>query len=256
MNQAEQLHPLEEEFYKQAPSLLHTEWVKNFLWINQTVGLLRSLPKDPKFEDVYRELQERNWFQFSITGAHKIPQTWPLIVAANHPYIFADRWSIWTAIERERPDSVIKVVAESVTKTLAEAALFSEFIGETNDERLLFRERVNELLANDGTLIIYPAWQTSYRNILWQTIETPWKKWVLHFSEWNDTPILPLHVDAQTSFLYNTLRNVFSRDLVKKLNLREANRKGIHVKLSVGDVLPPGSLHSPEELKRIIYSLT
>ncbi len=250
------IHPLEQEFKNQAPLFLDRNWIRHFLWISQTVELLRSLPKNPSFWNVLSELEKRNSFQVHVMWEENIPQDGPLIVAANHPFIFADRWAIWSTIEKNRLKSTIKIVAEDAARVLKEVEHLSEFIGNTLDERIHFKQRVDKLLQNNGTIIIYPGGQTTYRNIInGSVVENKWKKWVLHFAKQNDTPILPVHVDAKTSFLYNTLRNFFSRDVIRKLNLREINRKNIQVKLTIW---PPikGEEITSEELKDIIYWLS
>jgi len=250
------LHPLQEAYYDKAPFILSNSVGERVLWFRRAVEILSKLPQDASFSDIWELFKKETRLKISIEGNYLwIPEDSPLIVTANHPYTLLDAISIGGIIEKRRK-SAIRVLSDSPAGLMPEWDHLNIPLAKSFQESVEMQRKVDELLSSWGTLLMFPAGQTSYRNIITGTTqETQWKPWVLRFAQRAKTPILPVHVEVQTSELYNFLKNFFSREFVRNFNLREATRDNVSVRVTIGEVIQNTKHLSLDSLQKTIYKI-
>lgn len=256
MNTNTSLHPIETAFYENAPWLLRNRVWEHIFSIKEAVSLLQGFPKDASFRDIAQIFEENRWLDISVRGNFlDIPTEGPLVVTANHPYPMIDAISMGKIIELRRKWPV-KVISDSPEWFMPEWDHLNIPLGVSVEERKKMQSRAFETLENDGTLLMFPAWVTSYRDIVSHSRqEVTWKKWAIKFAQRAQAPILPLHVSADTSYFYNTLKNFFPRNFVRKFNLTQVTRENVEVQVSVWNILTPDTSLTPEKLREIVYKL-
>jgi hypothetical protein len=159
-------------------------------------------------------------------------------------------------LENIRPHSKIQIITDNAPKDLECIYPFSIQIWKTPQEKKIFRENVNTLLKNNGTLIVFPWAKLTHRRWFDGSVkEWKWRSWAIHFSKYNDAPIIPIHVTAKTSMIYNFFSNFFSRTIMQSLNFRQSLKKEMYIWLSVWNIIPCKQETTPEMLRDIVYTL-
>ena len=256
MNTPSSLHPLQEAYHKKAPFTLRNSFGEALFWVQQAVELLRMFPEHSSFWDISAVFQEKTGLQISTGGNYFwIPETGPLVVAANHPYTLLDAISMGNILEKRRK-SRIQVLSDSPAGLIPEWDHLNIALAKSLQEMIEMQRKVDELLSSWGTLLMFPAGQTSFRHITTgKTQETRWKPWVIKFAQRVKAPILPIHIEAQTSELYNFLKNFFSRELIRNLNLREASRKNVSVHVTIWNLIEDTKTLTTQALQEKIYEI-
>lgn len=86
-------------------------------------------------------------------------------------------------------------------------------------------------------------------------MESRWRSGAIHFAKYANAPILPIHVTAKTSLIYNFCSNFFSRAVMQNLNFRQALKKEMYIGLTVWDPITSLENISPEDLRDVVYKL-
>jgi hypothetical protein len=249
-------HPISTHYEKKVPKLFQSRLLALFFHVPQMIAFLDSLPDHYSFWDIMKALEVKRWFRLTSIYKDNIPSQWPLIIVANHPHILVDQLSIWALIESVRPHSKIVTITDNAPEDLECIYPFSIQVGKTPQEKKIFRENINTLLENNGTLIVFPGAKLTHRRWLdWSVREWRWRSWALHFSRHNAAPVLPIHVTSKTSMMYNFFSNMFPRHVMQTLNFRQALKKEMYIWLTVWKLLQPEDLPSPDELRDLVYKI-
>lgn len=255
MNTKISSHPLEQVFTDNAPRILRNPVWEHIFAIRDAVKLLTSFPPNASFTEIAEIFSKKLRDTFTLWGRYfDIPESGPLVVAANHPYSMLDTIAIGKAIEHRRKWP-IKVISDAPAWLMPEWDHLNIPLWRNKQEQIQMREQTQELLQSDGTLIMYPAGVTSSRNPLTQnTIETPWKNGVIRFAKKWSAPILPVHVSAETSEFYNWMKIFLPRHIVRQFNLKEATRKDVDVHTQIWSLICDTNSLSAETLKEKVYA--
>ncbi len=249
-------HPITSHYNKKVPKILRGKMTDNFFHISQMIAFLYGLPKKFTFTDIMRSLEVQRWFRMSSQWIENIPKSWPLVIVANHPHILVDQFAIGSLLESIRPQSEIKIITDNTPEGFEDIYPYSERVGKTPEAKQVFRDNINSLLKNNGTVIIFPSGKLTYRHFFTgEIIEDRWRSGALHFARYAQAPILPIFISSKTTAIYNLCSNFFSRQTMQWLNFRQALKKEMYIGLSVWEALIPSDNISPEDLRDIVYEL-
>ena len=221
------------------------------------IAFLYSLPQNFGFWDIMKALEVKRGFRLKMQFQEKIPTSWALVVVANHPHILVDQFPLGSMLEKVRPESKIRIITDNIPAWFEDIYPFSERVGKTPEEKSQFRENINTLLQNNGTLIVFPSWKLSYRHwITGITVEARWRTGAIHFAKHNHCPILPVYISSKTTFIYNLFSNFCSRSYMQHLNFRQALKREMYIWLTVWNpIFPIDSRITGEFLRDSVYEL-
>lgn len=244
------VHPLEQAFAERVPSPLRTALVARFFGVPQTLSLLAAVERSCSFTTMVRELA----IEVESEHTERIPADGALVVFANHPFPMVDLSAVASVLERVRPDSPVRVVVDPTSDPLVELHPLMLFVGTDDAERAAFWEASLQHLESGGTVLIFPSGRTVVRDRADRALEPPWRAGVLKLAAKSGAPLLPVHIEARTGWLYNTLRRYAEGQRIRALNLTQVHRRGKRVRLRFGAPLRPDD-RTPDDLRRLVYSL-
>ncbi len=246
------VHALEAVFEARAPKWLRSARAQRLFGIPQTVEVLRALPREGvRFEDVVAALRVRHRIAIDAAGLDHVPTSGPVVVAANHPYPILDYYALAYTVEQRR--APVRVVVDDLSRPMTELHPLLAFVGSDDEERGAFWATQSAFLREGGTIVIFPAGQTNYRDGRGVAVETPWRGGALKLASLAGAKIVPAFVSASTSRGYNALRRVLPRSVVQNLNLREAHARSAQVAVKFGAPLDPAQL-TPDALRDAVYA--
>lgn len=250
-------HALKEQI---PPRLRFLLWI--ITGVNQMVDLLLNMPSETQsLQDVAQYFQNALNLGVKVSG-QEVPDSWPLMVAANHPYPIQDALALIIALSEKRkwPMKILADFPPELCPEIAEHIIYAwnSFKKDENKREILkeMMEEINNLFEQNGTLIIFPAGQSSYRAIgsdIIQDIE--WYNWLLTIAKRLRIPILPAYIGARTAFWFNFLRNLFSRQFVRFLNLSQAIRKNETIEVCFGEVFSVETKKTIHQIQDYIYKI-
>ncbi|MBI04671.1 MAG: acyltransferase [Pelagibacteraceae bacterium] len=234
------------------------------------VELLTGKLKLKKLYDQYLEEQnppENFWqdaldkLEFKLIAKYhnnsKIPKKGRLIVVANHAFGVADGVSICSIIAKIRQD--YKIITH---KVLSQAEAVKDKIipidfSQTRDSiisNINARKEAEKFLHNDGVIVIFPSGQIATKeNLKFKTKahDGKWKQFVSKLIIKTKSPVLPLFVEGQNSYLYH-IANKMGQTFRYSLLMYELTRKiGDTIKLHIDSVIPFTELKKIDDLKAI-----
>ncbi|MBK7105593.1 MAG: lysophospholipid acyltransferase family protein [Ignavibacteriae bacterium] len=177
-------------------------------------------------------------FSFNISNKdlRKIPSEGRLIIVANHPIGSLDGLALLKLISEIRED--VKIIANSILYEIEN--LRNLFLPFNLDSKLIQRENIksiDEALQNEHAIIIFPAAEVS-RLKFYHITDSKWHKGAIHFAKKNNSPILPIYIDAKNSLLFylaSAINKYFSRFLL----VHELfNKKNKTISIKVGNPIP------------------
>ena len=184
-------------------------------------------------------------------SAIEIPREGRLMVVANHAFGVVDGVSICSLISNIRQD--YKMITHKVLRhaeAVKEKIIPIDFT--TSREAMLHniqaRKSAEELLNNEGVIIIFPSGQIATKSKLGKKIKADdgnWKQFTSKLSIRTNTPILPMFFEGQNSQLFH-IANKIGQTFRYSLMMYELKRKiGDTVNVHIGDII------SSEKLKEI-----
>ena len=187
----------------------------------------------------------------------KIPKQGRLIVVANHAFGVADGVSICSLISSVRQD--YKIITHKVLRQ-AEAVKdkiipinFSQS-KESIIENIKARKEANEVLINEGVLVIFPAGQIATKEklkIKSKAHDGNWKQFVSKLIVKTKSPVLPMYFEGQNSHLYH-IANKMGQTFRYSLLMYELTRKiGDTINLHIGSIIPFSQFEKIGDLKEI-----
>jgi putative hemolysin len=177
-------------------------------------------------------------FSFNVSNKdiRKIPSEGRLIVVANHPIGSLDGLALLKMISEIRED--VKIIANSILYEIEN--LRDLFLPFNLDSKLIQRDNIKAIdiaLQNEQAIIIFPAAEVS-RLKFYHISDSKWHKGAIHFAKKNNSPILPIYIEAKNSPLFysaSALNKYLSRFfLVHEL----FNKKNKTITIKIGNPIP------------------
>ena len=187
----------------------------------------------------------------------EIPKTGRLVVVANHAFGVADGLSICSIISNIRQD--YKIITHKVLRQ-AEAVKdkiipidFSQ-TRESIIENIKARKDAEQVLKNDGVIVIFPSGQIATKeNLKFKTKanDGDWKQFVSKLIVKTKSPVLPMYFEGQNSQLYH-IANKMGQTFRYSLLMHELTRKiGDTINLHIGNIIPYSKFENIGDLKEI-----
>jgi len=217
--------------------------------------LFENNPPENFWHDALSKLKLNIITHFS--SSTKIPNSGRLIVVANHPFGVADGVSICSLISRVRQD--YKIITHKVLRQAD--AVKNKIIPinftttkEARYENIKARRSAEEILNNNGVLVIFPSGQISTKkrlNKFTKADDGEWKLFTSKLAIRTQSPILPLYFEGQNSQLFH-IANKIGQVFRYSLMMYELKRKiGGTINIHIGDVIPFTTLQEIADLKEI-----
>ena len=210
---------------------------KNLLHESEFMNFVDRYPTLHGFDLIEKTLE---YFDFSFATVDKqierIPTTGRVVIIANHPIGTLDGLALLHLVRKLRSD--VKVVANELLmeiKPLHDVLLpVNNMSGGTSKDDLL---NINQFLANDGALIIFPAGEVS-RFTPTGIKDCNWQKGFLKIAARAKAPILPIHIKARNSWVFYT-SSFFYKPLASLLLIKEMFKHNEQsIKISIGKLIP------------------
>ncbi|MEM0912138.1 MAG: lysophospholipid acyltransferase family protein [Pseudomonadota bacterium] len=175
-------------------------------------------------------------YTVSDTHRERIPQTGKILIIANHPIGTLDALALIKLVREIRDD--IKVVANRMLMSIAPLhdilLPVDNMNGGTKRKNLL---SINEHLKSEGVVIMFPAGEVS--RLRPQGVrDTKWRSGFLKIANANQSPILPVYIDAKNSALFYGVSMVFKPAATALLVKEMWHQKEKSIKVKIGEVVP------------------
>lgn len=194
--------------------------------------------------------QVLDYFRFSYTTSdrerERIPTSGRVVIIANHPIGSLDGLALLKLVREIRPD--VKAVANNLLMQIEpmHACLLpvNNMSGRTPKENLI---AIDEWLANEGALIIFPAGEVS-RLSPTGVKDKDWHQGFLRMASKAKAPILPIHVDGRNSAVFYGASLVY-KPLSTLLLVNEMfGQDKRNINLTIGEAIPFSSYQSSANL--------
>ncbi len=177
-------------------------------------------------------------FSYNVSNkdVRKIPAEGRLIIVANHPIGSLDGLALLKLVSEIRED--VKIIANSILYEIEN--LRNLFLPFNLDSKLVQRENIkaiDEALQKEQAIIIFPAAEVS-RLKFYHITDSKWHKGAIHFARKNNTPILPIFIDAKNSMLFyfaSAINKYFSRFLLVHELFSKKNKT---ISIKIGNPIP------------------
>ncbi|AVF36301.1 lysophospholipid acyltransferase family protein [Rahnella sikkimica] len=183
--------------------------------------------------DIRCELTERD--------REQIPSYGPVVIVANHPIGTLDGLALLHAVASVRPD--VKVVANQILSLVT--SLGSLMIPVDNMGNRTRRNQVTQMqehLANQGVLIVFPAGEVS-RMSSKGVRDGKWHTGFIRLAAKARAPVVPVHIGGSNSALFY-LSSMIYRPLSTLLLVHEMfGQRGNSLTLKIGARIPYSSWH-------------
>ena len=188
-----------------------------------------------------------NKLQLKVNTIHHsknlIPYKGRLIVVANHAFGVADGVTMCSLVSNVRQD--YKIITHKVLRqaeAVKEKIIPIDFT--QNKEAVLSnikaRKDAEELLKNDGAIVIFPSGQIATKENLKnpQADDGEWKQFVSRLVKKTESPVLPMYFEGQNSQLYH-IANKIGQTFRYSLMMYELKRKiGDTINIHIGEIIP------------------
>ena len=201
-----------------------------------------------------------NKLQLKVNTIHHsknlIPYKGRLIVVANHAFGVADGVTMCSLVSNVRQD--YKIITHKVLRqaeAVKEKIIPIDFT--QNKEAVLSnikaRKDAEELLKNDGVIVIFPSGQIATKENLKNSKadDGEWKQFVSRLVKKTESPVLPMYFEGQNSQLYH-IANKIGQTFRYSLMMYELKRKiGDEIKVHIGDLISFENIRRIGDLKEI-----
>ena len=188
-----------------------------------------------------------NKLQLKVNTIHHsknlIPYKGRLIVVANHAFGVADGVTMCSLVSNVRQD--YKIITHKVLRqaeAVKEKIIPIDFT--QNKEAVLSnikaRKDAEEVLKNDGVIVIFPSGQIATKENLKnpKADDGEWKQFVSRLVKKTQSPVLPMYFEGQNSQLYH-IANKIGQTFRYSLMMYELKRKiGDTINIHIGEIIP------------------
>ncbi|MEQ8557919.1 MAG: 1-acyl-sn-glycerol-3-phosphate acyltransferase [Henriciella sp.] len=216
-------------------------------------GLL-GYSKARQMADTLMTLSGRQSFEFlseklavSLDLRHldRLPEKGRVVVAANHPTGLADGVAVWDALIRKRDDVVFFANADAlrVNPQFTDVIIPIEWVADkrTPAKTRETLRRAAEAFEQEKCIVIFPSGKLA-KKVDGELTEQDWFPTVVSLARKQKAPIVPLHVDAENSWMFYKLSRINGelRDITLFHEL--LNKKRAEFDMSFGPIIPPERL--------------
>ncbi|MFN4225850.1 MAG: GNAT family N-acetyltransferase [Hyphomonas sp.] len=185
-------------------------------------------------------------FDMSVERIDRLPEKGRCIVAANHPTGLADGVAVWDLLKRKREDIVFFANADAmrVNPKFEDVIIPVEWVVEKRSPakaRETLR-RAATAFEQEKCVVIFPSGRLAMKKG-GQMVEKEWFPTVVGLARKQNAPVVPLNLDARNSALYYLFCDLSNelRDITLFHEL--LNKRGAKIRMTFGEVIPPGQLH-------------
>ena len=182
----------------------------------------------------------------TASGLDRIPRTGRVVIICNHPTSVTDGIAVYDALKSIRPDLMFYVNADAlrVAPRLAEVIIPVEWMPHkrTREHSRNTLKRTREVMEAEGALMIFPAGQLAERIKGRETADTPWAPGAFAVARNFDAPIAPMYLTGPFSTLFHVFHSVSEELRDVTLFHEMLNKAGRPFKLTVGPLIPAGTL--------------
>ena len=172
-----------------------------------------------------------------------IPYKGRLIVVANHAFGVADGVTMCSLVSNVRQD--YKIITHKVLRqaeAVKEKIIPIDFTQskEAVLSNIKARKDAEEVLKNDGAIVIFPSGQIATKENLKnpQADDGEWKQFVSRLVKKTQSPVLPMFFEGQNSQLYH-IANKIGQTFRYSLMMYELKRKiGDTINIHIGEIIP------------------
>ncbi len=204
--------------------------------------LLENNPPEQFWNDAIKKLQLN--LKTTYKDGSFIPKKGRLIIVANHAFGVADGLSLCSIVSNIRQD--YKIITHKVLRqaeAVKEKIIPIDF--SLNRQAMLAnidaRKQAEEVLLNDGVIVIFPSGQIATKENLKFTTKAhdgEWKQFVAKLIVKTKSPVLPSYFEGQNSQLYH-IANKMGQTFRYSLLMFELTRKiGDTIDLHFGRIIP------------------
>jgi len=221
------------------------------------IKILKKLFHEKTFNDIYKKNHYQKNLEFAdsmieLLGIHytvelnelkNIPSIGRILVIANHITGASDAFTLVQLIANVRENKKVKVMVNGMLMGMEQA--LDLLIPVDNISGNITKKSfiaINEALKDEEAVIIFPAGIVS--RLSWRGIrDLPWKASFLKIAKKNNTPILPIRIEARNSILFYIVSLVLPMKLSGLMLPREFAIAGqlppLH--FHIGEVIPVSS---------------
>jgi len=166
-----------------------------------------------------------------------IPAIGKLIIVANHPMGALDAFALIQLISQMRQNGRVKILANAFLMNIPQ--LQEMLIPVNNVSGKISRESfrcIEDSLAHDEAVIIFPAGEVS-RFRPWGVRDEKWKSGFLKLARRNQTPVLPVHIQARNSVLFYVLSMIYKPFGTMMLPKEMLKARRSRLKVTVGELV-------------------
>ena len=244
-------HIVDELIAERCPSFVnHWSWLAVRPVLYQTLKYRHAVEMTDEIQrrsggEAFDFLSEQLQVEVSLKFADRLPKQGRVILAINHPTGLADGVAIWSAIKPIRPDIEILANADAlrVSERLADVIIPVEWVVEkrTAAKTKETLRRARSAFEQEKCVIIFPSGKLAGREN-GRLVERPWMPTVVSLARKQNCPVVPIHMNAENSWLYYWLSNVNNelRDITLFHEL--LNKRGALFDLTIGPLIPPEDL--------------
>ncbi|MCA7015134.1 lysophospholipid acyltransferase family protein [Dickeya dadantii subsp. dieffenbachiae] len=211
--------------------------LRNLLFENESQQFARRYPHLKGLDLVEQILDHFNLNCEMVEGdLENIPSQGPVVLVANHPIGSLDGLALLRTVASVRPD--VRIVANQLLSYIEPLKnLFFAVDNFSNRTRRHQFAAIQEHLANDGAIIMFPAGEVS-RMSLKGIRDGHWHNGFIRMAAKARAPIVPIHISGRNSNLFY-LSSLIYRPLSTLLLVREMFRQqGNRLRFRIGAQIP------------------
>lgn len=179
-------------------------------------------------------------FDMKIKGGKelkaRIPESGPVIIAANHPFGGLEGIAVPKLILEKRPD--LKVLVNQSLEILHELRDFFIFTNPLKPNNPKNIQSIKECIRHvdaGGALLVFPAGRVSYFHKEKKRVsEHPWNKIVGRLANGPNVKFLPLFIEGRNSQLFYALGRLYDRLKLIMLPRELLNKRGKTLEVNTG----------------------
>ena len=175
-----------------------------------------------------------------------IPETGPLIVAANHPTGALDGLAAAEVVREVRPD--VRLLTNHLLRRIPELQESCFFVDPFGGASAASRSRgglraAHLWLKSGGALVMFPAGEVAWRtNEHGQRVESPWTPTLGRLAQATGARVLPMWLDGSNSSLFYAAGRIHPLLRTLRLGHEFLNKRGTTVRVYIGTPFTPDRL--------------
>jgi putative hemolysin len=234
--------------------------LEKILKVKSIERIYAALPKATTAEQFLEKVIERFQFRLEVDGEDmcKIPESGPMIAAANHPFGGVEGLLLASLLLSRRKD--VKIMANPILSALPE--LKDLFIPtDPFSNRPALYKNVKALrqavgwLSRGGLLVIFPAGEVSHLDLRERKVcDPPWNSGILHLLKKTQAPVLPVFFPGRNGFCFQAFGLIHPKLRTAMLAREFLNKKKKTIHLRIGKVIHYESISLlPDDADRLDY---